>query len=83
MKLSTTAFADMAAIPGECAFAVIDAKTMKVAKTYPFGDNGGCNGLALDVKNEILIAACSANSPAAPRGAAPGRSAGKPRRSAT
>ena len=27
MKLSTTAFADMAAIPGECAFAVIDAKT--------------------------------------------------------
>src|SRR5215831_18004073 len=38
--------------------AVIDAKTMKVMKTYPFGDNGGCNGLALDAKNEVLFAAC-------------------------
>ncbi len=28
--------------------AVVDAKTMKVTKTYPLGDNGGCNGLALD-----------------------------------
>src|SRR3954451_25129816 len=27
--------------------AVVDAKTMKVTKTYSFGDNGGCNGLAL------------------------------------
>jgi DNA-binding beta-propeller fold protein YncE len=40
--------------------AVIDAKTMKVTKTYPFGENGGCNGLALDIKNQILFAACSA-----------------------
>ena len=40
--------------------AVIDAKTMKVTATYPFGDNGGCNGLAIDVKNQILFAACSA-----------------------
>jgi DNA-binding beta-propeller fold protein YncE len=39
------------------AVAVIDAKTMKVTKTYPFGDNGGCNGLALDAKNQILFAA--------------------------
>jgi DNA-binding beta-propeller fold protein YncE len=46
--------------------AVIDAKTMKVTKTYPFGDNGGCNGLALDVKNEILFAACSAIGSAPP-----------------
>jgi len=44
--------------------AVIDATTMKVTKTYPFGDNGGCNGLALDVKNQILFAACSAVGPA-------------------
>jgi hypothetical protein len=44
--------------------AVIDAKTMKVTKTYPFGDNGGCNGLALDVTNQILFAACSAVGPA-------------------
>ncbi len=47
--------------------AVIDAKTMKVTKTYPFGDNGGCNGLALDIKNQILFAACNAIGPAPPR----------------
>jgi len=49
--------------------AVIDAKTMKVTKTYSFAENGGCNGLALDVKNQILFAACSAitsTPPAAP-----------------
>src|SRR6185295_13586763 len=40
--------------------AVIDGKTMKLAKTYPLGDNGGCNGLAIDLKNQILFAACSA-----------------------
>ncbi len=39
--------------------AVVDAKTMKVTATYPFGDNGGCNGLALDAKNQILFAACN------------------------
>jgi DNA-binding beta-propeller fold protein YncE len=44
--------------------AVVDAKTMKVTKNYPFGDNGGCNGLALDVKNQILFAACSVMGPA-------------------
>jgi hypothetical protein len=33
---------------------------MTVKATYPFGDNGGCNGLALDVKNQILFAACNA-----------------------
>jgi hypothetical protein len=43
--------------------AVVDAKTMKVTATYPFGDNGGCNGLALDVKNQILFAACSVVGP--------------------
>jgi len=43
--------------------AVIDAKTMKVTKTFSLGDNGGCNGLALDVKNQILFAACSAVGP--------------------
>src|SRR4249920_392926 len=52
--------------------AVVDAKTMKVTKTYPLGDNGGCNGLALDAKNQILFAACSAV------GAAPARGAGGP-----
>src|SRR5262245_31903125 len=53
--------------------AVIDGKTMKVTATHPLGDNGGCNGLALDVKNQILFAACSvvgtvgtANDPANP-----------------
>ncbi len=48
--------------------AVTDAKTMKVTKTFSFGDNGGCNGLALDVKNQILFAACAAVGPAPARG---------------
>ena len=51
--------------------AVVDAKTMKVTATYPFGENGGCNGLALDVKNQILFAACAPWSP--------GRTPGSPR----
>ena len=57
--------------------AVIDAKTMKVTATYPFGDNGGCNGLALDVKNQILFAACAAVGPAPARGT-PGQPAPPP-----
>jgi DNA-binding beta-propeller fold protein YncE len=48
--------------------AVVDVKTMKVTATYPLGDNGRCNGLALDVKNQILFAACSAVGPAPARG---------------
>jgi len=48
--------------------AVIDGKTMKVTATYPLGDHGGCNGLALDVKNQILFAACAAVGPAPARG---------------
>ena len=40
--------------------AVVDAKTMKTTTHYPFGDKGGgCNGLALDVKNQVLFAACA------------------------
>ena len=48
--------------------AVVDAKTMKVTAHYPFGDNGRCNGLALDNKNHVLFAACatSGNPPAQP-----------------
>ena len=52
--------------------AVVDAKTMKVTATYPFGDaatgNGSCNGLALDAKNGILFAACAGVGPAPARG---------------
>src|ERR1700674_2889302 len=51
--------------------AVVDVKTMKVTATYPFGDNGSCNGLALDAKNGILFAACAGVGPAPERGAAP------------
>jgi len=51
--------------------AVIDGKTMKVTATYPLGDNGGCNGLAIDLKNQILFAACSAVGPAPARGTPP------------
>ena len=37
----------------------VDAKTMKATAHYPLGDNGGCNGLALDAKNKVLFAACA------------------------
>ena len=48
---------------------VVDVKTMKATAHYPFGDKGGCNGLALDAKNHVLFAACgrSGNPPATPR----------------
>src|SRR5256885_191741 len=40
--------------------AVVDAKTMKTTTHFAFGDKGGgCNGLALDVKNQVLFAACA------------------------
>jgi hypothetical protein len=48
--------------------AVVDVKAMKTIAHYPFGDNGSCNGLALDAKNGILFAACAAVGPAPQRG---------------
>jgi DNA-binding beta-propeller fold protein YncE len=39
--------------------AVVDQKNMKTTAHYPLGDIGRCNGLALDVKNGILFAACA------------------------
>ena len=40
--------------------AVVDAKTMKTTTHFAFGDKGGgCNGLALDVRNQVLFAACA------------------------
>jgi DNA-binding beta-propeller fold protein YncE len=46
----------------------VDAKTMKATAHYSLGDRGGCNGLALDLKNRVLFAACarSGNPPAQP-----------------
>jgi len=46
----------------------VDAKAMKATAHYPFGDVGRCNGLALDLKNRVLFAACgnSGNPPAQP-----------------
>jgi hypothetical protein len=39
--------------------AVIDAKTLTVAAQYDLAGKGGrCSGLAIDVKNQILFAAC-------------------------
>ncbi|HEX3968817.1 MAG TPA: YncE family protein [Edaphobacter sp.] len=39
--------------------AVVDAKTLKVTATYDLQGKGGtCAGLAIDVKNNILFAAC-------------------------
>ena len=43
---------------GPGSVAVVDEKTMKTTAHYPFGDNGRCNGLALDAKNKVLFAAC-------------------------
>lgn len=36
----------------------VDVKSMKAVAHYTFVDKGGCNGLALDVKHDILFAAC-------------------------
>lgn len=46
----------------------VDVKTMKATAHYPLGDIGRCNGLALDVKNQVLFAACgnSGTPPAQP-----------------
>jgi DNA-binding beta-propeller fold protein YncE len=46
----------------------VDVKTMKAIGHYSFVDKGGCNGLALDAKNQVLFAACgrSGNPPAQP-----------------
>jgi DNA-binding beta-propeller fold protein YncE len=46
----------------------VDVKTMKATAHYSFIDKGGCNGLALDVKNQVLFAACgrSGNPPTQP-----------------
>jgi hypothetical protein len=39
--------------------AVVDQKSMKTTRHYPLGDIGRCNGLAIDVRNGILFAACA------------------------
>lgn len=41
----------------------VDVKTMKAVGHYSFVDKGGCNGLALDVNNKILFAACARSQP--------------------
>ena len=53
--------------------AVVDAKTMKVTAHYDFGDKGSrCNGLALDIRNHVLFAACGQSGiPAVTPAAAP------------
>ena len=41
--------------------AVVDVKTMKTTAHYDFAAKAGrCNGLALDVKNQVLVVACGA-----------------------
>jgi DNA-binding beta-propeller fold protein YncE len=46
-------------IEDKAAIAVIDANTMKLAGKYDLSSKGGgCAGLALDAKNNILFAAC-------------------------
>lgn len=46
--------------------AVVDVKAMKTTAFYSFAGNVGCNGLALDVKNHILFAACARIGPPPP-----------------
>ena len=49
-------------IEDKSAIAVIDANTMKMIGKYDVSSKGGgCAGLALDVKNSILFAACRDN----------------------
>jgi len=49
-------------IEDKSAIAVIDAATMKMVGKYDVSSKGGgCAGLALDVKNDILFAACRDN----------------------
>ncbi|MGH7002272.1 MAG: YncE family protein, partial [Stellaceae bacterium] len=52
--------------------AVVDVNAMKTTAHYPFGGNTGCNGLALDARNQVLFAACSRE------GAMPARGEGPP-----
>ncbi len=52
---------------------VVDVKTMKATAHFTLGDKGGCNGLALDAKHNVLFAACArsgvtATTPAPPAG---------------
>jgi DNA-binding beta-propeller fold protein YncE len=46
----------------------VEVRTMKAVAHYSFIDKGGCNGLALDIKNQVLFAACarSGNPPLQP-----------------
>ncbi len=49
-------------IEDKAAIAVIDANTMKMTGKYDLSSKGGgCAGLALDAKNNILFAACREN----------------------
>jgi DNA-binding beta-propeller fold protein YncE len=49
-------------IEDKSAIAVIDANTMKMVGKYDVSSKGGgCAGLALDVKNNVLFAACRDN----------------------
>ena len=43
--------------------AVVDTRTMKTTAHYSLGDKGSCNGLALDVANHVLFAACARSGP--------------------
>jgi len=53
----------------ESNIAVVDAKTMQTTAHYDFAEKGGrCNGLALDVKNQVLFVACGNSSMTPPQG---------------
>jgi hypothetical protein len=54
-----TLYVMMQDMPGSVA--VVDTRSMKTTAHYPIGDVGRCNGLALDVANGVLFAACGAS----------------------
>ena len=55
----------------------VDLKSMKAVAHYSLVDMGGCNGLALDVKNSVLFAACSRPSPSTAQTPNPAPSTGQ------
>jgi DNA-binding beta-propeller fold protein YncE len=50
----------------------VDVKSMKATAHYPLGDKGGCNGLELDAKNQVLFAACARSGAQTTQPAPPG-----------
>jgi DNA-binding beta-propeller fold protein YncE len=61
-----------AVMQAESNVAVVDVKAMKTTAHYDFAEKGGrCNGLALDVRNQVLFVACGNSSMTPAQGSTP------------